>query len=199
MQGGVTQAQYSQGHASQGFQGNLGPAEGQVPYESSDSYQNQVSNKEYQGGGYPSDGGYGGMPGPPQGMSTAGFAPQAMPPHLVSGMTTPQWGMPHVGTPIGLPGPPHIPLGHEAGLTSHSMRNKTRMRIPPPVHKMSMTVKQRPGMNYPRPVNHVNIAETNRAGFRARGGTLAPALPTAMKKFAARFKNNNDCPDNYCE
>jgi len=149
--------------------------------------------------GGPADYGYGGMPGPPQGMSTSGFAPQAMPPHMVSGMTTPQWGMPHVGTPIGLPGPPHIPLGHKAGLTSHTMRNKTRVRMPPPVHKMSMTVKQRPGMNYPRPVNHVNIAETNRAGLRLHGGTVAPAVPTAFKKLAARFKGRKSCPDGSCK
>ncbi len=147
-------------------------------------------NDGYQGGVY--EGGYGGMPGPPQGMATSGFAPRPMPPHLVSGMTTPQWGMPHVGTPIGLPGPPHIPLGHEAGLTSHTMKNRTRMRMPPPVHKMSMTVKQRPGMNYPRPVNHVDISETNRAGLRLRGGTTAPAVPAAMRKMASRFKGRRN-------
>jgi len=141
----------------------------------------------------------GGNPSAPKGMPTTGFAPQAMPPHLVSGMTAPQWGMPHVGTPIGLPGPPHLPLGHEAGLTSHTIKNKTRMRIPPPVHNMKMTVKQRPGMNYPRPVNHVNISENNRAGFRARGGTLPPALPTAMKKMAARLKGGRGCPDGNCQ
>lgn len=137
----------------------------------------------------------------PQGMPTSAMAPQAMPPHLVSGMTTPQWGMPHVGTPIGLPGPPHVPLGHEAGLVSHTMKNKTRVRMPPPVHKMSMTVKQRPGMNYPRPVNHVDIAETNRAGFRAHGGTLPPAVPTALQKLKARLSgcNDCDCPDGACD
>ena len=48
--------------------------------------------------------------------------------------------------------------------------------MPPPVHKMKMTVKQRPGMNYPRPVNHVNISEVNRAPFRLFGGTV-PCLP----------------------
>jgi len=228
MQGGVTQAQYDQGSGNRGFEGNLRPVESQtVPYESSvpaqgqapyqgpminegyqgDGYQGEVYRDEaYQGGAYQDGGsqgdvyddGYGAVRGLPQGMPTAGFAPRAMPPHMVSGMTTPQWGMPHVGTPIGLPGPPHIPLGHEAGLTSHTMRNRTRVRMPPPVRNMSMTVKQRPGMNYPRPVNHVNIAETNRAGFRARGGTLAPAFPTAMKKMAARFKGRKDCPDGSC-
>ncbi|MEM8943596.1 MAG: hypothetical protein AAGD11_00315 [Planctomycetota bacterium] len=140
---------------------------------------------------------YGGMSGAPQGMSTGAMAPQAMPPHMIAGMTTPQWGMPHVGTPIGLPGPPHIPLGHEAGLVNHSIRNRTRVNMPPPVHNMKMTVKQRPGMNYPRPVNNVHVAETNRAGFRMFGGTLAPAVPTAIKKMAARCQGDEceGCPE----
>jgi len=198
MQGEVTRAQYSSGNSDGNFEGGQ-VIEGEVPYESGVPYQGETmgtTNGGYQGEVY--GGGYGGMPGPPQGMSTAAFAPRAMPPHLISGMTTPQWGMPSVGTPIGLPGPPHIPLGHGAGLTKHEMRNRTRRNIPPPVHKMSMTVKQRPGMNYPRPVNHVNIAETNRAGFRAFGGTLAPAVPTAIKKMASRFGSRRNCPDGSC-
>ena len=40
-------------------------------------------------------------------------------------------------------------------------------------------------MNYPRPVNHVNISETNRAGLRLFHGTVAPAVPTAIQKAAA--------------
>jgi len=130
---------------------------------------------------------------PPQGMPTSQFAPQVAPPGLVSGVNGPQYGMPITGTPIGLPGPPHIPLGHQAGLTKHVMKNRTRVMMPPPVHKMSMTVKQRPGMNYPRPVNHVSVSETNRAGFRAFGGTLAPALPTALKRLAAKIGPDDDC------
>ena len=43
------------------------------------------------------------------------------------------------------------------------MVNRTRVLMPPPVAKMKMTVKQRPGMNYPRPVNHVKVSEVNRA------------------------------------
>ena len=56
------------------------------------------------------------------------------------------------------------------------MVNRTRVLMPPPVHKMKMTVKQRPGMNYPRPVNHVKVSEVNRAPFKLFGGTL-PCLP----------------------
>ena len=136
--------------------------------------------------------------GVPHGMKTTGFAPQAVPPHLVSGMTTPQWGMPHTGTPIGLPGPPHIPLGHEAGLTKHSIRNRTRVRMPPPVHNMSMTVKQRPGMNYPRPVNHVSVSEANRAGFRMFGGPTNQrdgGKPTLWQRLTAK---KCDCPEGEC-
>jgi len=156
--------------------------------------ENNISTTGY---GQDFQGGYG-MPGPPQGMSTTGFAPQAVPPHMVSGMSTPQWGMPMTGTPIGLPGPPHVPLGHQAGLTKHEMRNRTRMRMPPPVHKMNVTVKQRPGMNYPRPVNHVNISETNRAGFRMFGGTMAPAIPTAMRSMLSRLSPSKKCKDGSC-
>ena len=71
--------------------------------------------------------------------------------------------MPMSGTPIGLPGPPHIPLGVPAGLQSHSIRNRTKSDIPTPVQHIRMNVKQRPGYSYPKPVSHVKIVETNRA------------------------------------
>ena len=99
----------------------------------------------------------------PQGAPTAGFAPTAMPPGAVIGAPGPQWGMPITGTPIGLPGPPHVPLGSPAGLVQHKMKNRTRVLLPPPTRKVHVSVKQRPGMNYPRPVNNVKIDETHRA------------------------------------
>ncbi len=34
--------------------------------------------------------------------------------------------------------------------------------MPPPVTKVEMSVKQRPGLNYPRPVDHVYVDETQR-------------------------------------
>lgn len=136
-------------------------------------------------------------PGPmgPQGMIPAGVGPTAVPPHMISGVNVPQYGMPHVGTPIGLPGPPHIPLGHQAGLTSHTMKNKTKVLMPPPVHNMKITVKQRPGMSYPRPVNHVRIDENNRAGTRLRGGTVPPAIPSAFQALKAKreARKAEDC------
>jgi hypothetical protein len=105
------------------------------------------------------------------GMPTAGFAPAAMPPNMIGG--GPTWGMPITGTPIGLPGPPHIPLGTPAGLQQHVMRNRTRILMPPPVAKTKITVKHRPGLNYPRPVNHVQINETQREPVRLLPGWLS--------------------------
>jgi hypothetical protein len=128
------------------------------------------------GGGYGygyGDGGYGdgAMAGMPRGMSTASFAPPSVPPNMIAG--GPQWGMPITGTPIGLPGPPHIPLGVPAGLQQHVMKNKTRVLLPPPVAKMHMSEKQRPGLNYPRPVNHVHMNETQREPLRLMPGWLS--------------------------
>jgi len=88
----------------------------------------------------------------------------AMPPALpgmISGVTTPQYGMPMSATPIGLPGPPHIPMGHPAGLKKHVMRNHTSINIPRPVEKVKMNVRQQPGMSYPNPVSRVRITEQN--------------------------------------
>jgi hypothetical protein len=102
-------------------------------------------------------------PNMPVGMPTAGFAPPAVPPNMVAAV---DWGMPMSGTPIGLPGPPHIPLGAPAGLTQHVMKNKTRVIMPPPVARTDITVKQRPGLNYPRPVTRVRVDETRREPLR---------------------------------
>ena len=97
------------------------------------------------------DGCEGGMPG--------AAAPGAVPPNYVSGVTYPQWGMPMSGTPIGLPGPPHIPLGGPAGLQKHVIRNRTHVHVPKPVKNFKITVKQTPGYSYPRPVSRVRIDE----------------------------------------
>jgi hypothetical protein len=112
-----------------------------------------------------------GSMGMPMGMPTSGFAPPAVPPNMVAG--APQWGMPMTGTPIGLPGPPHVPLGVPAGLQKHVMKNRTRVLLPPPVSKVQLSVKQRPGMNYPRPVTHVHVDETQREPLRLVPGWLS--------------------------
>jgi hypothetical protein len=132
----------------------------------------QYCESGYGGGG----GGYGGggMGTMPMGMPTGGFAPPAVSPNMVAG--APQWGLPITGTPIGLPGPPHVPLGVPAGLQKHVMTNRTKVLLPPPVAKVHMSVKQRPGLNYPRPVNHVHVNETQREPFRLFPGWLTNAF-----------------------
>jgi hypothetical protein len=67
--------------------------------------------------------------------------------------------MPYVGTPIGLPGPAHIPLGVPAGLQKHSITNHTKMHIPPPSHKVGLHVQQAPGLSYPKPARHAYVSE----------------------------------------
>lgn len=83
----------------------------------------------------------------------------ACPPNYVAGVTAPMYGMPMSGTPIGLPGPPHIPLGGPAGLKKHTMVNRTHMHIPEPVSNFKINVRQQPGYSYPKPVNRVRIRE----------------------------------------
>lgn len=73
-----------------------------------------------------------------------------------------QWGMPITGTPIGLPGPPHVPLGVPAGLQKHEIRNHTRTRIPEPVESIRVNARQVPGVSYPQPANRMRILEWNR-------------------------------------
>ncbi len=82
-------------------------------------------------------------------------------PGYVAGVTAPQYGMTFSGTPIGLPGPPHIPLGSPAGLQKHTIRNRTHQHLPDPVSNMRMTVRQNPGISYPAPPNRVRVREQN--------------------------------------
>ena len=120
-------------------------------------------------------------PAPMQGVTPASYGPQThavmsdqravgmaapapmqqggLPPNYVSGITAPQWGMPYSGTPLGLVGPPHVPLGAPAGLQKHVMRNHTMMHIPEPAKKFKIHVKQQPGFSYPKPATRMHIRE----------------------------------------
>jgi hypothetical protein len=76
------------------------------------------------------------------------------------GMATPPvWGYPITGTPIGLPGPPHIPFGAPASLQSHTVRNLTVNHMPSPVDHVLVDVKQNPGFSVPPPVKHITYTE----------------------------------------
>ncbi len=88
-----------------------------------------------------------------------GYPGQPVP---VSGMgPTPVWGMPMTSTPIGLPGPPHLPLGGPAGLKSHTIRNLSDNRMPDPVDHMLIDVEHSPGYSVPAPVKHIQYKETH--------------------------------------
>ena len=90
-----------------------------------------------------------------------GMMPPLSPPPFISGVTSPQYGMPYSGTPIGLTGPPHIPLGIPAGLQKHAIKNHTHMHIPHVPGKFQMHVKQSPGYSYPAPPSRMKIHEQN--------------------------------------
>jgi hypothetical protein len=89
----------------------------------------------------------------------AGFGQPPMNP--VTGGPAPMWGMPITGTPIGLPGPTHLPYGGKAGLKSHTVRNRSKQHIPEPVDHFLIDVKQKPGINIPDPVKRVEYEENH--------------------------------------
>lgn len=109
------------------------------------------------------------IPGEDEMMGAGGEAEMAMygeacdegglPPDFVAGVTAPMYGMPMSGTPIGLPGPPHIPLGVPAGLQKHVIRNHTHTHLPKPTKAVRIHVKQSPGIGYPRPASRAFIHE----------------------------------------
>lgn len=132
-----------------GMQGNVVPAGANGP-----------NPMGFQGTVPPAAGG-GAQRGCPPGQSAVPGQPMPrgnLPSHL-SGVTSPQYGMPITGTPIGLPGPPHIPLGKPAGLQKHVMKNHTRSSMPEPVNKFKIHVRQQPGYSYPAPPTRMRVRE----------------------------------------
>ena len=100
--------------------------------------------------------GNGGGPGIPNAMMVAGSGFPGAP---ISGGNMPPWGMPITGTPIGLAGPPHLPLGGPAGLKSHTVHNRTRQELPKPVDHMLIDVRHEPGLSLPEPVRYIEYTE----------------------------------------
>ncbi|MDA1051057.1 MAG: hypothetical protein O3C40_11345 [Planctomycetota bacterium] len=92
-------------------------------------------------------------------MGASPLGPGGLTPPYVSGITTPQYGMVSSGTPIGLPGPPHIPFGAPAGFQKQVIRNKTHMHLPGPVEQFNIRVRETPGYSYPKPPTHMSIRE----------------------------------------
>src|SRR4051794_39995633 len=125
----VAPTQYSEG--DQGFNAGA-PCTGDGGYSCANGYGD--------GNGYNCRNGNSGasMANMPMGMPTSGFAPMPVPPNMLAGGRG--GGIPIRVTPIGLPGPPHIPLGTPAGLQKHVIKNRKKVVIPPPVTKMEMSV-----------------------------------------------------------
>ena len=108
-------------------------------------------------GGYLGVGG-GGVPGDMM-MGRSG-GPGQPPYDPIVGMSGAQmYGMPRSGTPIGLVGPPHIPLGRPAGLKSHTIRNTTSYDVGEPVDHMLIDVNHDPGIRLPHPVKYIEYSE----------------------------------------
>ncbi|MDA1016824.1 MAG: hypothetical protein O3A00_20495 [Planctomycetota bacterium] len=101
--------------------------------------------------------------GIPQPMIVANSGMPGMPSqHPISGMgNIPVWGQPMTGSPIGLVGPPHLPLGGRASLKSHTMVNNTRVDIGKPVKHFVVNSRHTPGYRMPHPVSYVEIEENH--------------------------------------
>ena len=97
--------------------------------------------------GAPVNGSFGPMAAP------MGAGMGSIPTNYISGVTGPQYGMPMCGTPIGLPGPPHIPLGNPAGLRKHVITNHTPVYAPGPASHIGIHVREQPGYYLPAPAN----------------------------------------------
>jgi hypothetical protein len=99
----------------------------------------------------------------PSDMMMGGPAGPGQPPYdpVLGASGAQMWGQPYTGTPIGLVGPPHLPLGGPAGLKSHTIRNFTDVDVGEPVDHMLIDVKHEPGIRLPHPVRHVQYTETH--------------------------------------
>jgi len=116
----------------------------------------RIGNKDMEMPGVnPADmmGGFGSMGGSIAGGRAPGVS------NYISGINGPSYGMPRVGTNIGLPGPPHIPMGGPAGMQRYSMHNHTAHAIPGPTPQVNVHVKQQPGLTYPRPADTILVRE----------------------------------------
>lgn len=133
----------------------------------------------------------------PNSTPRGGYGPGGLPPGLAGAG---QWGMPITGTPIGLPGPPHVPLGVPAGLKKHVMKNWTHRKIPDPVSKLKINVKQRPGISYPQPASRAWVTEDtihSAPHYSNRHFGIAPSgLPAGGGIQSGGY--GGACPDGSC-
>ena len=130
----------------------------------------------------------------PNSTPRGGYGPGGLPPGLAQAG---QWGMPITGTPIGLPGPPHVPLGVPAGLKKHVMKNWTHRKIPDPVSKVKINVKQRPGLSYPQPPSRAWVTEDTIHSAPKYSHRHFGIAPTGLQGGAIQAAGSG-CPDGSC-
>ncbi|MHB8901553.1 MAG: hypothetical protein ACYC6Y_22605, partial [Thermoguttaceae bacterium] len=123
------------------------------------------------GGVGPMGGPMGGSMGGPM-AAPMGAGMGSIPMNYISGVTGPEYGMPMCGTPIGLPGPPHIPLGQPATLRKHVMTNHTPVYAPAPPSHVGIHVREQPGYSFPRPASQAWIVGRSVPTHCATGGGL---------------------------
>ena len=78
-------------------------------------------------------------------MGVQANATAGVPTSHVAGVTAPQYGSPSCPTPIGLPGPPSLPLGSPAGLERVVYRNHPCTIVPKPEKSICVDVVQARG------------------------------------------------------
>ncbi|MBP85465.1 MAG: hypothetical protein CMJ64_01920 [Planctomycetaceae bacterium] len=100
-----------------------------------------------------------GMPRGPTPIGMATIGPQSLASAPISGINMQPYGYTSVSTPLGLPGPPHIPFGGPAGFQSYIMRNRTHYHIPGPTERFTVRMRETPGYSSPRPPSHMSIRE----------------------------------------
>ena len=132
----------------------------------------------------------------PNSTPRGGYGPGGLPPGLAGAG---QWGMPITGTPIGLPGPAHVPLGVPAGLKKHVMHNWTSRHIPDPVNKVKINVKQRPGLSYPQPPSRAWVTEETIHAAPHYSNRHFGIPPAGLQAGGAiQAAGAADCPDGSC-
>ncbi|QDT64058.1 hypothetical protein [Calycomorphotria hydatis] len=102
--------------------------------------------------------------------------------HPVSGVgPVANYGIPRVGTPIGLPGPPHLPYGGPATLKSHTLRNLSKNEVPKGTDHFLADVKHSPGFSLPKPVSYMYYEEDHpvygQNEVNYPGGMVTPGAP----------------------
>ena len=120
--------------------------------------------------------------------------PPTMPGVYVSGMTGPQYGMPMSGTPIGLPGPPHVPFRHSRR-TREARHPQPPHRRPPARPDEECQNRRPPGARHqlsqacqPRPNSRARGVGPRRLHPTPRTTASTVSIPAAAATSSARRK-----------